>query len=335
MWSERCAEASEIDVAYLRREYFMSPSGEDCNLRQPMHLDKLLSNLQISVEPFALCLICDGWRLHLPGPPGVMLHFVLKGEGAVIGTGAGAQPVSACGLVVVPQGAPHILEPSGPIHYEKRIEAPPSDRTICKLIAGPCNSPNFVVACGVIHVTYGQSLGLFHHLKEFLVADMAGISQVASAFQGILAEQSHPGPGSKALIASLMNECLVHLFRQLSEKGPLHWLTALDDHRLARSLDRLLEDPGGNHTVESLAAVSGMSRSAFAECFTNAFGQPPMTFLHHLRMQRAAVLLTSGSHSIEEIGMRIGFSSRSHFSSTFKEFHGMSPAVFRESSPSN
>jgi AraC-like DNA-binding protein len=299
-----------------------------------MQLDKLLSNLQISVEPFALCLICDGWRLHLPGPPAVVLHFVLKGEGTIIGAEGSKHPITACSLMVVPPGTLHTLEPSGSIQYEKRIEKPPNDQPICELVAGPCTDPNFVAACGIINVTYGQSLGLFDHLKEILVADMAGISQVAAAFQGILAEQSHPGPGGKALIASLMNECLVHLFRHLADKGPLPWLSALNDERLGKSLDYILEDPGGDHTVESLADVAGMSRSVFAESFTGVFGQPPMTFLHHLRMQRAAVLLTSGSHSIEEVSMRIGFSSRSHFSSTFKEFHGMSPAIFRESSPS-
>ena len=108
-----------------------------------MQLDKILSNLQIGVEPFALCLICDGWRLHLPGPPAVLLHFVLKGEGAIIGTDTSKQPITACGLVVVPPGALHTLEPSGPIQYEKRIEKPPNDRPICELVAGPCKNPNF------------------------------------------------------------------------------------------------------------------------------------------------------------------------------------------------
>jgi AraC-like DNA-binding protein len=296
-----------------------------------MQLDKILSNLQISVEPFALCLICDGWRLHLPGPPAVLLHFVLKGEGTIIGADSSKQSITACGLVVVPPGALHTLEPTGPIQYEKRIEKPPNDRPICELVAGPCKNPNFVVACGIIHVTYGQSLGLFNHLKNILVANMTGIPQVAAAFQGILAEQSHPGPGSKGLIASLMNECLVHLFRHLADKGPLPWLSALKDDRLGRSLDRIFEDLGGEHTVESLADVAGMSRSVFSESFSAAFGKPPMTFLHHLRMQKAAKLLEEASYSVEEVARRVGFSSRSHFSSVFKEFHGTSPALFRES----
>ncbi len=299
---------------------------------RPMQLNKILSNLHIRVEPFALCLICEGWRLHLPGPSEVMLHFVLKGKGFIHSEGDVEKPISACGLIVVPPGIPHVLSPRGPLQYEKRIEKPPTDVPICQLIAGPCQDPNFVVACGVVQVTYGQSLGLFHHLNTILAADMAGNERVPAAIQGILAEQSHPGPGSDTLTSSLMNECLVHLFRHLSQQGPLPWLSALEDDRLGRSLDRIFENLGGNHTVESLAEVAGMSRSVFSENFAAAFGHPPMTFLHHLRMQRAANLLQQASHSVEEVATRIGFSSRSHFSHAFKEHHGMSPTLFREQS---
>lgn len=296
-----------------------------------MQLDKILSNLHIKVKPFALCLVCDGWRLDLPGPPEVVLHFVLKGQGSIIGPDNIEQPISACGLVVVPKGVVHSLIPDGPIGYVKQIKEPPDGRQVCQVVAGPCKSPNFVVACGSVQVTYAQSLGLFTHLNTILAADMAGIPQVAAAFQGILAEQSHPGPGSDALTASLMNECLVHLFRHLAETRSLAWLTALEDDRLGKALDRILEDLGGNHSVESLAEVAGMSRSAFAESFMEKFGRPPMTFLHHLRMQRAAGLLKEGQFSVEEVAGQIGFSSRSHFSHAFKEYHGTSPASFRES----
>ncbi|WP_455244179.1 helix-turn-helix domain-containing protein [Petrachloros mirabilis] len=295
-----------------------------------MRLDKILSNLHIRVEPFALCLICDGWRLQLPGPSEVVLHFVLKGKGSIFSQEDGEQRISACSLVIVPPGIPHVLASAGPVHYEKRIEKPPADRAICQLVAGPCEDPNFVVACGIVHVTYGQSLGLFTRLKNVLVADMAGNARVPAAFQAILAEQSHPGPGSEALTASLMNECLVHAFRKLAEGGPLPWLSAIEDDRLGRVLDRIFEDLGGDHTVESLADAAGMSRSTFSECFTEAFGRPPMTFLHQLRMQRAANLLTEASYSVEQVAARIGFSSRSHFSHAFKEHHGVSPALFRE-----
>jgi transcriptional regulator GlxA family with amidase domain len=69
-----------------------------------------------------------------------------------------------------------------------------------------------------------------------------------------------------------MNECLVHLFRHLADKGPLPWLSALEDNRLGRSLDQIFEDMSGDHTVESLADVAGMSRSAFSESFPPPLG---------------------------------------------------------------
>jgi len=76
--------------------------------------------------------------------------------------------------------------------------------------------------------------------------------------------------------------------------------------------------------------VAAMSRSAFSERFTAAFGLPPMSLVHHIRMQRAARLLRQGGQSIDEVAGRVGFSSRSHFSRAFKAHTGHSPAAFRE-----
>ena len=50
-----------------------------------MLLDKLLDYVTIHSEPFATCLLSSGWRLRLPGPPGVMFHFVMQGSGILRG----------------------------------------------------------------------------------------------------------------------------------------------------------------------------------------------------------------------------------------------------------
>ncbi len=297
-----------------------------------MQFDKVLSNLNIHVEPFALCLLSEGWRLRLPGPPKVLLHFVLKGSGAVLGPEEDRHPLVPSSLSVVPVGAVHALESSGAVQKERRIEAPPKGEPICRLIAGSPEEPSLIVACGLLSVEYGQALGLFDRLREVLAIDLSHTPEVESAFQGILAEQSRPGTGSAAITASFMTQCLVHLFRQLAKQGPLPWLMALEDERLGKALDKMLDDPGVDHTVESLAEVAGMSRSTFAERFNDAFGRSPMSLVHQVRMQRAALLLQQRELSIEEVANRSGFSSRSHFSHVFKEHHGVSPATFREGS---
>lgn len=294
-----------------------------------MHFDKVLSNLNIQVNPFALCLLEEGWRLRLPGPPTVLLHFVLKGNGAVLGPEDDRHPLAPSTLSVVPVGALHALESSGHVQREVRIDAPPKGASICRLVAGSPEDPSLVVACGLLAVRYGETLGLFDRLREVLAVDLSDTPEVSLAFHKILTEQSQPDTGSAAMTASLMTQCLVHLFRHLAKQGPLPWLMAIEDQRLGQAIDRILEDPGAEHTVESLADVAGMSRSTFAERFSDAFGRPPMSLVHHVRMQRAAHLLQQRELSIEDVAARIGFASRSHFSHAFKEHHGVSPAAFR------
>jgi AraC family transcriptional activator of mtrCDE len=188
------------------------------------------------------------------------------------------------------------------------------------------------VACGLVSVRYGPSIGLFDHLRQVLAVDLSEHHEVAAAFRGILAEQTQGGPGSAVMTAGLMTECLVRLFRSLatSSGGPLPWVAAREDPRLGRVIDRMLDKPSAIHTVESLAETASMSRSAFAEHFTAAFGRSPMSLLQHIRMQQAAHLLRQDCGlSVDDVASRVGYSSRSHFSEVFRKHHGSAPTAFR------
>jgi transcriptional regulator GlxA family with amidase domain len=82
--------------------------------------------------------------------------------------------------------------------------------------------------------------------------------------------------------------------------------------------------------VDSLADAVSMSRSVFAERFTEAFGRSPMNLLHHVRMQRAALLLRQNDGlSLDQVAQCVGFMSRSHFSQAFNKHYGFSPAAHR------
>jgi len=294
-------------------------------------LERLLSNLSVHVEPFALCMVDAGWRLRLPGRPEASIHFVLEGEGNVIGPGGDAHRLEPYTLAVVPRGTKHALEPAGNIRSELKIDTPPDASSVCSVVAGPSKQPALTIACGIVTVRYGQSFGLFDHLHDILSVGLADYPQVKNAFSTILAEQSRPSPGGETLTAALMTTCLVHFLRQLAEEEvrPLPWLAALEDKRLGRVVDAILEEPGADHTVESLGDVAAMSRSAFAERFHEAFDRSPMGFVKHVRMQRAGQLLREVGQTVDEVAVQVGFSSRSHFSSAFKKHHGLSPAKYR------
>ncbi len=297
-----------------------------------MLVDRLLANLSVRAEPFMLCQLSSGWRLHLPGPPDVMLHYVLEGRGAVRGPDGKTHPIAKSSLIVVPALAVHILETGADIREELRLSASPAGPAMHSITAGMATPADLIIACGVIHVRYGRSLGLFDRLREVLVVDLSGIAQVEAAFEGIFAEQSRPVPGSATMTGALMTQCLVHMFRRLPSEGQnaLPWLMALKDRRLARAIDTILEDPAAEHSVESLAGAASMSRSTFAERFSAAFGRTPMSFVHHIRLQHAVELLEHGTLPVDQVASRAGFASRSHFSRAFKKHTGLSPILFRQ-----
>ena len=297
-----------------------------------MLLDKLLSHMVVHVEPFATCLLSGGWRLGLPGPPDAMFHFALQGSGVVRGPAGEKYRLERYSLAVVPKGVQHALECGPEIRSERLIESSPSGDGVVQLIAGPMETVELRVACGVVRASYGDSLGLFQRMREIIVADLSGYPQVRAAFETILEEQGGTSPGSIMLTRSLMSQCLVYLLRQLGERsdGRLPWLSGLEDPDLGRVLDLMLERPAAPHTVDSLAQIAHMSRSLFAERFKAAFGDSPIAILHDIRMRRAADLLRQRPEtSIEQLARDVGFSSRSHFSAAFKEYFGASPVALR------
>ena len=298
-----------------------------------MLLDKLLRNVSVHVEPFATCLLEAGWRLRLPGPPDAMFHFVLEGSGFVRGPGGQRHPLDRFCLAVVPKGVPHSLECGAEIRSERVIKEPPATDGVVRFVAGE-GTTDLRIACGVVSINYGDSLGLFQRLRQVLVADLSGFPQTRSAFETLLAEQSGASQGSAALTQALMSQCLVYLLRYLSDQAgdSLPWLSLLEDPDLGRALDLIFDQPGHHHTVESLADTALMSRSTFSARFHGAFGVPPMQFLHDVRLRRSAELFqTNPALTIDQVAGRVGFASRSYFSQQFKARFGLSPASFRRS----
>lgn len=294
-------------------------------------LDKYLRNLTVEVEPFALCLLDMGWRLSLPGPAVAMLHFVVQGSGWLIMPDGTRSHVDPSMLAVIPRGAAHALETEGRIKEELRIDCAPAGPPVHRIQAGGTGPLDMVVACGTLNVRYGSMFGLFDHLSAPLLADLADIPEVPFLFQSIIADADDSKPGATVLRGAAMTQLLVHMFRKLEgqSRSILPWLAALDDRRLAAALDAIMREPGAPHTVESLADLAHMSRSAFAKAFHDAFDRSPISMLNHLRMQKAAQLLESGSYNIKQVANTLGFASRSHFSRAFKNHTGMSPAAFR------
>lgn len=299
-----------------------------------MLLNKLPSNISVHVKPFAICTLSKGWRLHLPGPPGLLFHFVLEGNGVIYGPRGDAHRIAPLHLFVVPTGAKHIPECRGDFRDELKIDTSPSGEQVCQIVAGSREQADLVIGCGIVNVRYDPSLDLFDHLHDVLAVDLSSVPQALPAFQEILAERSQAIAGSDAMMAALMTQCLVHFYRRLPSQGEgaLPWLMALQDERLGRVIDMILDARDAEYTVDSMAAIPAMSRSDFAENFAEYFGRSPMSFVNHVRKQRAAHLLAVENRSIDEIAGTVVYSSRDHFSRAFEDHSGLPPKDFRSES---
>jgi AraC-like DNA-binding protein len=78
-----------------------------------------------------------------------------------------------------------------------------------------------------------------------------------------------------------------------------------------------------------LAQAAGLSRAAFFERFTRAFGEPPLRTINRLRLQQASEMLLGTSASLSDIAAQIGFGSAAAFLRAFKRQFDKTPGEWR------
>lgn len=297
-----------------------------------MTLEKLLDGLMVSVEPFVICRTAAGPKLNLPALEFASLHYVVAGSGSLRFEGRAPIPLEAGSVVILPAGIAHELSGDGD-EDDVLASARSCQPALLGMdeIASANGQGGIVIACSSINATYQRTRGLFDYLAEPIVSPRKTGDPLAGVLEAMLAEMTNPGPGSAALVGLLMKQCLVYVLRQYCDSGhcQVPWLSALEDTQLARALEQMIDEPGRRYSLEMLAETAGMSRSAFAQRFKDAFGRSAMDFLKELRLQRAAHLLRTTRRPVKSIAEQVGFDSRSHFSQSFSDYFGAAPAEFR------
>jgi AraC-like DNA-binding protein len=82
-------------------------------------------------------------------------------------------------------------------------------------------------------------------------------------------------------------------------------------------------------SVDSAAAVLGLSKSHFMRLFKQVTGQPFTIYLNHFRIAKAQALLTATDLSISEVGLEVGFCDQSYFGFIFRNLMHMTPLQYR------
>ncbi|WP_306321948.1 MULTISPECIES: helix-turn-helix domain-containing protein [unclassified Streptomyces] len=107
----------------------------------------------------------------------------------------------------------------------------------------------------------------------------------------------------------------------------------LRDPRVARADAIVAADPGGPHTVRSLARQVALSPSRFAHLYAQETGRTPMRAVRAARLGHAQQLLDATDLDVGQIARASGFASPFHFSRAFRERFGVPPTVYRGGDP--
>lgn len=105
---------------------------------------------------------------------------------------------------------------------------------------------------------------------------------------------------------------------------------AYESKRLSPLFDYLQTHLADEHSVESLAAFTGMSPRTFLRRFDAATGSTPARWLLNVRLTRSRDLLESSTLSIDEIAELVGFGSAATLRHHFRAKLSTTPAAYRK-----
>jgi len=297
-----------------------------------LHLDRILDGLDVDIAPFAICDIRVDAGLVIREDRATSIHYVLAGEGLARLADGTNIPLTPHTVIIAPPGTRMTVT-----HTDTPTPALPSPN--CQPLPGGWElatvgdgRSGVMLACGTVEAVHRQTTALFEFLRAPLVERVDDEPAFREPFHRLLRELASPMPGTRALAQALMKECLIVLLRRHIDdvEAEGHWLAALSHPQLGAALAAMTDEPRRAYTLQDLADIAGMSRTAFAGAFKAAFGQTPMGFLAAVRLRRGADLLASTDLPVKTIAGRIGFASRSHFSRAFKAVFGVSPADYRD-----
>jgi len=265
-------------------------------------LSDLLERLRWSVGDYRKETLPGGERRAAHGA-GMRFYFVAQGGLDV--RGPTAATLNTGDFLLLPRGGEHALEARGEtvLHTGHLEVGSPSAAQVVGVL------PDTLIAC------------CFTSREPV----------VAALIDGMAGEAGGVRPGSRSVISQLANVVTAAAIRHWVESGcgSLPLLSVpLRDTDIARALGAIHDAPGSPWTVEELARIALVSRSAFARRFRVVVGDTPVRYLARIRMEHAKRLLTDRV-TVGEVAVRLGYGSEAAFSRAFRRHAGVPPTRWR------
>jgi AraC-like DNA-binding protein len=297
-------------------------------------LSEALGNCSFQCKLFEHMELATPWGIRVPDGI-VAFYAVLRGQGRVVIERSGTEvPFSEGDLIVLPQSFGHLVQDASASNAVSIQELLASRRArgdggqqenvaVTELLACHLELPR--------HCTYLVRLAL-----PPLIRVPSGESRRTPGLDDTLRlmrwEAEARRPGSQGIIDRLAQVVFIHAIRAFVSESPgidSRWPSALLNPSIAMSLTLIHQFPDKPWTVASLASAVVMSRSAFADRFTELVGASPIQYLTERRMHAACQLLHDPDIGLAQIASRVGYRSTAAFSHAFRRWTGLTPGMYR------
>lgn len=170
-----------------------------------------------------------------------------------------------------------------------------------------------------------SALEQFRRMR-FAFADPLGVALTRQVLAELYAP---PSPEREVYVGALVNALKAHILRGPKASSPDIPTSAFSAYRLHHIMNRILQNPEANHSLEELAAEAGITPSHFCRVFRKATGISPHQYVMKAKLDRAQQMLVQSDLAMATIADFLGFTSQSHFTRAFRQFAGQTPSDFR------
>ncbi|HEX9039235.1 MAG TPA: AraC family transcriptional regulator [Ktedonobacterales bacterium] len=299
-------------------------------------LTDILDTLDVRGWISARRALVSPWRYDFAASPDMILHLA-SFEGGYLTIEGDPAPlrIEDGAVLLFPFGHGHSIcdAPGSPLR--RTVQVTYDAQASYQGFPSPDEAARKAVLCGAFRLEHPGAFPLLHSLPK-VIHIPAEQGHAAQGFpeivQLIAREATTPRLGADLMLRRLTELLFIHIIRIWVERqteNATGWLAALHDESISAALGLIHRAPERGWSVEELAAAVGLSRAAFSARFTRLVGEPPIKYLTHWRMRRAARLLKNNV-AVEIIAAQLGYGSEVAFRKAFTREIGAPPARYRK-----
>ncbi|WP_414500246.1 AraC family transcriptional regulator [Zymobacter sp. IVIA_12111.31 C1] len=261
--------------------------------------EALLEHFSLKARTFHSGPICGVQEAEIGKGVG-LIHLVYEGEVSVHHNMKEQVYIDQPSLLVYPRALPHTFV------------IPPQKSAL--------------LVCARLAFGGGEANLLASSLPDWFCVPLTELGGAEGVLSLLHEEAFKDNCGRQAVLDRLFEVVLIYVLRLMVQQRELQpgLLAGMAHPRLRSVLIALHGDSAREWTLESMAALAGMSRSVFANEFREVMGCTPAAYLQRWRIGLTQQALLKGQ-SLKLITHEVGYSSEAALSRAFKAQLGLTP----------